>query len=68
MHTIKLDKRTMSNDTHVTDVCRLVHELTDLIYREVTGGIAEDDDQSARNLVQLGEVIATTYTMVSRFF
>ena len=37
--------RTMSNDTHVTDVRGLVHELTDLIYREVTVGIfAIDED------------------------
>ena len=37
----------MSNDTHVTNVRGLVHELTDLIYREVTVGIIVEIDRSA---------------------
>ncbi len=28
----------MSDDTHVTDICGLVHQLTDLVYGKVTSG------------------------------
>lgn len=39
---------TMSNDTHVTDVGGLVHELTDLVYGKVTVDIGDIIvDQSA---------------------
>lgn len=38
----------MSDDTHVTDVGRLVHEPTDLVYGEVTVDIGDIVvDQSA---------------------